>query len=149
VLCPIDFSDSSKDALRWAFVLAANARSPLQVLNVVEVLSAPPPLAVFGAAEQIELAQDRAKEALNDVVMEIGARLGVTGRMPAERTVVRGKPSREIVRVAQEDSAELIVMGVHGHGVVDRMLFGSTTHHVVREAPCPVLSVRQPPEPAG
>jgi nucleotide-binding universal stress UspA family protein len=37
-------------------------------------------------------------------------------------------------------------MGVHGHGVIDRLLFGSTTHHVVREAPCPVLSVRQPPE---
>jgi nucleotide-binding universal stress UspA family protein len=96
----------------------------------------------------MEGAQDRAKDALNDVLAEIGARLGVTGRTPLERTVVRGKPSREIVRVAEEEGADLIVMGVHGHGVIDRMLFGSTTHHVVREAPCPVLSVRQPLEPA-
>lgn len=62
-----------------------------------------------------------------------------------EKTVVPGKPQREIVAVAESRDADLIVMGVHGHGAIDRLLFGSTTHHVVREAPCPVLSVRQPP----
>jgi nucleotide-binding universal stress UspA family protein len=59
---------------------------------------------------------------------------------------LRGKPPREIVELARSTDAHLVVMGVHGHGVIDRLLFGSTTHHVVREAPCPVLSVRQPPE---
>jgi nucleotide-binding universal stress UspA family protein len=66
-----------------------------------------------------------------------------------ERTIVQGKASREVVRVAEEEGADLVVMGAYGHGVVDRLLFGSTTHHVVREAPCPVLSVRQPPEASG
>jgi len=66
------------------------------------------------------------------------------GRPIPDRTIVPGKPSRGIVRVAQDQSADLVVMGVHGHGVVDELLFGSTTHHEVREAPCPVLSVRQP-----
>jgi nucleotide-binding universal stress UspA family protein len=53
-----------------------------------------------------------------------------------------GKPYREIVRIADEEGADLIVLGVHGAGAVDRMLFGSTTQHVVRQALCPVLTVR-------
>ena len=53
-----------------------------------------------------------------------------------------GKPYQEILGRATQESADLIVMGVQGRGPVDRMLFGSTTQHVVRKAPCPVLTVR-------
>jgi nucleotide-binding universal stress UspA family protein len=143
VLCPFDFSDSSKHALWWALELAAKADAPLQLLSVVEVpMAVPPPLAVFGTVEQIEEAQERTRKGLSDALGDID----LSKRPAVERTVVRGKPSTEIVRIAEEEGTDLIVMGVHGHGVVDRMLFGSTTHHVVREAPCPVLSVRPLPE---
>jgi nucleotide-binding universal stress UspA family protein len=146
VLCPLDFSDSSRHALSWALELAAKAEASLQVLSVVEVpMAAPPPPAVVGGAEQIQEAQERTKHALSEALGEID----LSRRPAVERTVVRGKPSREIVRVAEEEGADLVVMGVHGHGVIDRLLFGSTTHHVVREAPCPVLSVRQFPEASG
>jgi nucleotide-binding universal stress UspA family protein len=60
--------------------------------------------------------------------------------------VETGRSYQEILRVAAEDGAGLIVMGVHGHGVVDRLFFGSTTQHVVREATCPVLTVRHAAE---
>jgi nucleotide-binding universal stress UspA family protein len=53
-----------------------------------------------------------------------------------------GKPYREILRVAREQDAHLIVMGVHGRGTVDRLFFGSTTNQVVRAATCPVLTLR-------
>ena len=56
--------------------------------------------------------------------------------------VVCGKPYEEILRVARNDGADLIVLGVHGHGPVDRVLFGSTAQQVVRQAPCPLLTVR-------
>jgi len=56
--------------------------------------------------------------------------------------VLAGKPYREIVRMAGEQQAGLIVMGVHGRGALGRMFFGSTTQHVVRQAPCPVLTIR-------
>jgi nucleotide-binding universal stress UspA family protein len=59
-----------------------------------------------------------------------------------EERVTCGKPYREIVRAANDSAAELVVMGVHGRGAVDLMLFGSTTQHVVREAACPVLTIR-------
>lgn len=60
----------------------------------------------------------------------------------AREAVVFGKPWRQVLRCAADDAADLIVMGVNGRGAVDLMLFGSTTHHVVREATCPVLTIR-------
>src|SRR5262249_38500729 len=61
-------------------------------------------------------------------------------RRPIERLEV-GKPDREILHLAGADHADLIVMGVSGHGTVGRLLFGSTTDRVVRQATCPVLTV--------
>jgi len=55
--------------------------------------------------------------------------------------VVGGRPWREVLRVAEEASADLVVMGVRGRNPVDIALFGSTTQHVVRGARCPVLVV--------
>jgi nucleotide-binding universal stress UspA family protein len=56
--------------------------------------------------------------------------------------VTRGKAHHEILRLAAEQGAGLIVMGVQGRGAVDVMLFGSTTQYVVRAATCPVLTIR-------
>jgi len=56
--------------------------------------------------------------------------------------VTQGKPSAEIVRVAREEAADMIVLGTHGAGILDKALFGSTTERVVRKAPCPVLTCR-------
>ena len=60
----------------------------------------------------------------------------------AETAVVEGRAYRQILQRAGEDHADLIVMGASGHGVIDRLAFGSTTHHVIRSATCPVLIVR-------
>jgi len=57
--------------------------------------------------------------------------------------VEEGQPHREVLRKAADVNADLIVMGVHGRGAVDLIVFGSTTHHVIREARCPVLIVRK------
>ncbi len=56
--------------------------------------------------------------------------------------LLRGKPGREILRIASDRQAELIVMGVQGRGAAGLLFFGSTTQHVVREATCPVLTLR-------
>jgi nucleotide-binding universal stress UspA family protein len=60
-----------------------------------------------------------------------------------ETAVAEGRAYREILRHATERQSSLIVMGVHGRGVLDLLLFGSTTHHVIRTSACPVLVVRQ------
>ena len=58
------------------------------------------------------------------------------------RWVTRGRAYREILKVAKDEGVELIVMGVQGKGALTRLVFGSTTHHVIREAGCPVLTIR-------
>jgi len=54
-----------------------------------------------------------------------------------------GVPFEEIVRVAQEEHVDMIVMGTHGRSGLNRVLLGSVAERVVRLAPCPVLTVRQ------
>jgi nucleotide-binding universal stress UspA family protein len=60
---------------------------------------------------------------------------------PEERGA-RGRAYQEILKVARDEGAELIVMGVQGKGALNRFVFGSTTQHVIREAGCPVLTLR-------
>jgi len=61
------------------------------------------------------------------------------------RTVLRsGVPYREVVALATDERADLVLMGTHGRGGLDRALLGSVADRVVRLAPCPVLTVRQP-----
>lgn len=59
-----------------------------------------------------------------------------------ETMVGRGKPWREILRIASEQDSDVIVMGAQGRGAAELMFFGSTTSQVVREATCPVLTLR-------
>src|SRR5690606_4782233 len=60
---------------------------------------------------------------------------------PEER-VVKGRAHHEILKVVADEGVDLVVMGVQGKGVVNRLVFGSTTHRVIREAGCPVLTLR-------
>ena len=61
-----------------------------------------------------------------------------------ETIITRGKAYKEILRIAAERQADLIVVGVHGRNALDRLVFGSTTEHLVRRATCPVLAVPGP-----
>jgi nucleotide-binding universal stress UspA family protein len=60
---------------------------------------------------------------------------------PTQVIVGHGKASREVLRIAREQDADLIVLGVQGRGTIDLAMFGSTAQHVVRGATCPVLTV--------
>jgi len=55
-----------------------------------------------------------------------------------------GVPHEEIVKTASEEGAAYVVMGTHGRGALERFLLGSVADRVVRTAPCPVVTVRQP-----
>ena len=58
--------------------------------------------------------------------------------------VAVGEPKREIVKIANDRGADVIVVGVHGRNAIDRLVFGSTTSAIIRAATCPVLAVRRP-----
>jgi len=141
VLCGIDFSDASLLALEYALSLTQDADAELTLLHVVEVSPAPA-TDVRGDVETRALgayvtAAARARaEQLQQLVPE-----GVKGHARVETVVTIGSAHREILRVAAERTSDIIVLGTHGFGV-SRMLFGSAAHQIVRQATCPVLTIR-------
>ncbi|HEU5255106.1 MAG TPA: universal stress protein [Vicinamibacterales bacterium] len=138
ILCGIDFSECSLAALRHAISLAADAGARVDVLSVVQLIP------VYETMSGVPLYYPGL---LGDLKADIWKRLNsvvaeAAPEMPVERIVTVGSPHREIVRVATERNAELVVLGAYSHGPIDHMFFGSTTNRVVHQARCPVLTVR-------
>ncbi len=61
-----------------------------------------------------------------------------------ETILLDGEPFRELIQYARDEKMDLIVLGIRGHTLLEKLMVGSTTHRVIRQSPCPVLAVRQP-----
>lgn len=135
IVCAVDFSPCSRAAVDYAVSLAQQSTAALTLVHVLETR----PLYVdFSPSTALDLTAwtRQAQGQLQEMVS------------PADRstcTVVEtareGTPHKEIVAVANAVDADLIVIGVRGRGATDMFLFGSTTHHIIREARCAVLAV--------
>ncbi len=139
ILVPTDFSDSARNALTYGLSFAKEYGAELLLLHVVESLpmSYVSDLFPVPMAEFFQEASGYAKAQL--------ATLGEMARLrgiPVRETIAQGRPSTEIIRVAREETVDMIVLGTHGRKLLDQPLFGSTTERVVRGAPCPVLTCR-------
>jgi nucleotide-binding universal stress UspA family protein len=144
ILCPVDFSESSLHALKYAISMAQEADGQLTVLHVVaHEFENTADMADIGydAGMTIRDFLKEREEALRRRLQEAVA--GATEFCSVESLMTHGKPWREVLRIAAERQSDLIVMGVQGRGAADLLFFGSTTQHVVREASCPVLTLRR------
>ncbi|KAF0139273.1 MAG: universal stress protein [Ignavibacteriales bacterium] len=140
IMVPIDFSDYSKGALRYAAQFAKQFNSKIYLIYVVEPMIYPADFSMGQVAipsSDIDLTT-RAEEELNKLASEIGNDLVV------ETIIKTGKPFVEINETAGEKGIDLIIIATHGHTGVEHLLFGSTAEKVVRKAPCPVLTLREP-----
>ena len=139
ILVPTDFSDNARHALTYGISFAREYEAELVLLHVVETVPVGYASDLFPVpmAEVFQEMSGYAKTELAKVAEEARAK-GVTVR----ELVVQGKPSAEIARVASEEKIDMIVLGTHGKGMLDKAIFGSTTERVVRRSPCPVLTVR-------
>lgn len=135
ILHPTDFSARSENAFQLACALTRDYGARLVVLHVAATV---PPLASGEALPPDTESQRReAKDHLD--------RLEVRGAdVRAERRLEEGEPVTEILRVAQEIDASLIVLGTHGRTGLSRLLMGSVAEQVVRKSACPVLTVADP-----
>jgi nucleotide-binding universal stress UspA family protein len=144
ILCPVDFSESSLQALNYAISMAQEADGQLTVLHVVahEFENATDITSTLSDAG-ITLGSfvKQREEALRQRLQEVVA--SAPEFCSVESLMTHGKPWREVLRIAAERQNDLIVMGVQGRGAADLLFFGSTTQHVVREASCPVLTLRR------
>lgn len=136
ILCPMDFSSSAIAAVKRAALLARKSQARLTVLHVIEVPAVLYEMPGFEIAKYREGAAAKARARLAELVPEAGPH-------GPDVMVVEGRTGREILRVAAEHNIDLIVMGVQGRHAIDLMVFGSTTHEVIRHASCPVLTIRR------
>ena len=134
VLCPVDFSKSSRGALRYAATIAAHVGGRLTLLAVNDPL-------VGEAAEltggKARLVDDTIREMKKFFGQSLGA--GATAFGEVQFEVASGKPAAEILRVSREHGCDLIVMASHGATGFRKLFFGSTTERVLRETVVPML----------
>jgi nucleotide-binding universal stress UspA family protein len=144
ILVPTDFSETAKAALAYGKFLAEEFGASLHVLHVlhspftyVQGLEASPEMAY--------LREEMSREAGTSLehVLTPQERKQLNARL----TTMWGIPYVEITDYAGKNDVDLIVMGTHGRGPIQRLLLGSVADKVVRRAPCPVLTVRLPRQP--
>jgi nucleotide-binding universal stress UspA family protein len=138
ILCALDFSPASLQALGFAVDLARHAGGTVTVLHVIEWLAEHEPrtASTFDVdAYRVHLV-DEASGRIRDVLPAAAADCVI------DEVVGAGRAHREVLRVAAERSADVIVMGTQGIGGIGHALFGSTSQQVVRGATCPILFAR-------
>lgn len=137
ILVPIDFSDCSKKALRYAVPLAKQHDAALTLLNVVPI----PPWAVgeaSGGENVPTLQRASGEQELARLMTEV-----IHGEVAADSTVRVGSPAAEIVELAKSLPADIIIISTHGHSGWGHVFKGSVAERVIRHSPCPVLVVRE------
>jgi nucleotide-binding universal stress UspA family protein len=140
ILFPTDFSKNAQQAFPLACALARDCGARIIVLYVM-----PPPL----AHEQLQARYhpDQYYAGPRSMLHQIQA---PDQDVRVEHRLEEGDAAKAILEVARENPASLIVMGTHGRTGLGRLLMGSVAEQVLREAPCPVLTVKLPfPGAAG
>jgi nucleotide-binding universal stress UspA family protein len=144
VVCAVDFSVPSLAALAYALSLAEESDSQLTLLHVLET---PPELAHPPAPPDYAINVDAVRaEAEADALNRLRKLVPEHARdyCTIETAVLEGGVSRQVLLLAANRHADLIVLGVHGRNALDLAVFGSNSKEVIRHAVCPVLII-----PAG
>jgi universal stress protein A len=140
ILVPTDFSDASKESLRYACTLADALHASLHIIHVTQNPYVPGGFLDFYVpppdfSKEIERATSKDLEAL--LTAEQKTKYGATF---VQRT---GAPAYEILDYLREQADfDLVVMATHGRGGAVRLMMGSVADKIVRAAPCPVLTIR-------
>jgi nucleotide-binding universal stress UspA family protein len=133
ILVPTDFGEPARRAVDYAVELASKFDAKITILHVYEAPMFPYAIGIYLPTEELYTA---AKKAAQETAAAARSRWSNLDAFVAE-----GNPVEQILRVAKDQSVDLIVMGTQGHRGVARALLGSVAETVVRLSPVPVLSV--------
>lgn len=142
ILCPLDFSENSEHALKYAAAFASAYDAELILLHVVE----PPVYAIPSYPVVSEFSAETLKEVkeYSEQHMHKMRDLYAANVRLVREEITAGLPFLEIINMAKGTGSDLIVLGTHGRTGLAHMLIGSVAEKVVRKAPCPVLTVKHP-----
>ena len=141
IVVPTDFSDCSEEAWALAKRVAGTLGSEVVLAHILvePIVYGDPALAADSTLQLFE----RGRKWVEDELEKWASAARAEGT--TVRTIVRtGSAHEEIVNLATDERAELIIIGTHGRTGLNRLLLGSVTERVIRFAPCPVLTVRKP-----
>lgn len=144
ILCTTDFSEPAATGVKAANELALNQSAELVLVSVVTPvypIGAPGVPPNFSTAEYYEEMVEYTTQHLEKLEQEL-----ISPEVTSRRHVARGNAADEIVRRAEEENADLIVIATHGWSGWRRLLFGSVAEKVLRSATCPVLAIPEPRE---
>jgi len=139
ILCPVDFSPASNHAVQYAAELARSYDASLKLLHVASPIipaSYEYPIDTTALLQTMQKASERQMQRL--LAKTERSRVNVDG------AVVTGDIIGQIKDEIESTKPDLVVMGAHGKGLLDRIFLGSTAERVVRAALCPVMVI--PPE---
>jgi universal stress protein A len=139
ILCPIDHSDCSKEALKYAVSFAMKDEAKLLLLHIIDIRSFNEGLDAMSTQIPNEETLEQLRVKLLDCIPE-----EIRDDLDVEAIVIQGVPFAEIISTAKEKEIDMIVIGSHGRTGISHMMLGSVSEKVVRKAPCPVLTIRQP-----
>ncbi|MEI7820653.1 MAG: universal stress protein [Verrucomicrobiota bacterium] len=136
ILVPIDFSEHSQKALRYALAFARQFEAEVMLVHIVEQMVYPgdwmyPPLA----------ATDFEAEKREKMISRLQA-LDAGSGIRTKHIVRLGRAWQEVIEIAQEMKCDMIILATHGYTGLKHALLGSVAEKIVRHAPCPVLTVR-------
>jgi nucleotide-binding universal stress UspA family protein len=150
ILCPTDFSEPSYEAIKTAGEFAYHFGSELYIVHVISPTPTLPVIPMGGepSAFNVSLYEQEleasSRKSLEEVVNQLESR-----ELKTRLIALRGNPADEIIRTADEENVDLIVIASRGRTGLDRLIFGSVAEKVVRFAECPVLTVTgEPPSEA-
>ena len=139
ILVPVDYSDSGEAAMSYAVSLARESNARLHLVHVYEQ----PFTYVDGGFAGTPVATEIPPVDLKDEEAKL-QKITPADDVSLTRQFIIGGPADELVRYAEDNQIDLVVMGTHGRTGLSRLLMGSVAEGVVRRAPCPVLTIKQP-----
>ena len=146
ILCPLDFSENSQEALQYAIhLMLKDDDATLYLVHVVDsrVFDYSGPMYEQEVPlMKVELDQSTREQLEKKLLAEVPEEI----QNRVETTILFGVPFLEIIMAARDKNIDLIVIGTHGRTGLAHMIIGSVAEKVVRKAPCPVLSVKSKKE---
>lgn len=138
ILCAVDLEDTIAPSVDYAKMMASLSGASILVAYVIPAHT--PYEDVYLSINQLPNEVDNPNAAVQKSMNAF-----LSEKFPGMETsgvILVGRPSEELVKLAEEKGADLIVMGTHGRAGFDRLLFGSVANEVVKAAPCPVMTIR-------
>ena len=141
ILAPTDFSHHAESAVKSAFELAEEFGATVHLVHTLaEPVSAIAPEPMIVAAPPPEFYQESEKSCL-EALGNVAAKFGKPG-LTVQKAALWGSPVDTVLEYAEREPIDLIVISTHGRTGLSHVLLGSVAESIIRNAPCPVLTIR-------